>query len=141
MKFQHTFFLISNKTSIEKNWTSSSRWWTLWTMKQIQEDQVLEEIETKKSATAVQFNTHYWVIQIIMCIQTFYVQKNTPKIIWAPTCFCCRRICTTHNKSSIIRLLSVIYICWSWFTLLHDDYHDQPYLKFATFDSNLNFVA
>ena len=50
------FFWIGNKTFIEqKNWTSCSRWWTLWTMKQIQEDQELKEIETKKSATAVQF--------------------------------------------------------------------------------------
>ena len=49
------FFLISNKTFIEKSWTSCSRWWTLWTMKQIQEDQELKEMETKKSSTAVQF--------------------------------------------------------------------------------------
>ena len=50
------FFLIGNKTFIEKkNWTSCSQWWTLWTLKQIQEDQELKEIQTKKSATAVQF--------------------------------------------------------------------------------------
>ena len=51
-----SLFLIGNKTFIEqKNWTSCSWWWTLWTMKQIQEDQELKEIETKNSAAAVQF--------------------------------------------------------------------------------------
>ena len=51
-----SLFLIGNKTFIEqKNWTPCSRWWTLWTMKQIQEDQELKEIVTKKSTTAVQF--------------------------------------------------------------------------------------
>ena len=48
----HVFFFISNKTFIEKSWTSCSQWWTLWAMKQIQEDQELKEIETKKLATA-----------------------------------------------------------------------------------------
>ena len=49
------FFWIGNNTFIEKNWTSCSRWWTLWTGKQIQKDQELKEIETKKSDTAEQF--------------------------------------------------------------------------------------
>ena len=48
---EYSFFFISNKTFIEENLTSCSRWWTLWTI----EDQELKEIEIKKSATAVQF--------------------------------------------------------------------------------------
>ena len=49
------FFLQVIKLLLRKTWTSCSRWWTLWTRKQIQKDQELKEIETKKSDTVVQF--------------------------------------------------------------------------------------
>ena len=83
------FFLISNKTFIEENWTSGSRWWTHWTMKQIQEDQKLKEIETKKSATAIQF-VHPQI----------RAQRNK---VWKSKHFKCSKFLTLSSKMRALR--------------------------------------
>ena len=90
------FFWWVLRLLLKKNWTSCSRWWTLWTMKQILEDQELKEIETRKSATAVQF-VHPQI----------QAQRNK---VWKSKHFKCSKFLALSSKMRALRSCQVNHI-------------------------------